>query len=62
MRRAVHPSSRCAFDGSQYVAATYCDPAKAEAVLHWRATRTIDDACRDSWNWQSQNPAGYATA
>ncbi|KQZ83162.1 UDP-glucose 4-epimerase [Microbacterium sp. Root166] len=44
------------------VAATYCDPAKAQAELHWQATRTIDDACRDSWNWQSQNPAGYASA
>lgn len=42
------------------VAASYCDPSKAESGLGWKAVRTIDDACRDSWNWQSQNPNGYA--
>ncbi len=42
------------------VASSYCDPAKAQRELGWSATRTIDDACRDSWNWQSQNPDGYA--
>ncbi|MDR2973787.1 MAG: UDP-glucose 4-epimerase GalE [Propionibacteriaceae bacterium] len=44
------------------VAACYCSPAKATRDLGWQATRTIDDACRDSWNWQSQNPAGYPAA
>ncbi len=44
------------------IAASYCDPSKAQRELGWRATRTIDDACRDSWNWQSNNPRGYATA
>ena len=44
------------------IAASYCDPSKAQAELDWVATRTIDDACRDSWNWQSQNPNGYASA
>jgi len=43
------------------VAATYCDPAKAERELGWKATRTIDDACRDAWNWQAKNPQGFAT-
>ncbi len=43
------------------IAASWCDPAKAERELGWRATRTIDDASRDAWNWQSQNPQGYAT-
>jgi UDP-glucose 4-epimerase len=28
--------------------------------LGWSATRSIDEACRDSWRWQSQNPRGYA--
>lgn len=42
------------------VAATYCDPSKAERELAWKAVFTIDDACRDSWNWQSKNPNGYA--
>jgi UDP-glucose 4-epimerase len=44
------------------VAASYCDPSKAERELDWTATRTIDDAARDAWNWQSRNPEGYATA
>ena len=44
------------------VAASYCDPSKAQRDLGWIATRTIDDACRDSWNWQSKNPNGYSTA
>lgn len=43
------------------VAASYCDPSKAQRDLGWSATLTIDDACRDSWNWQSRNPNGYAT-
>lgn len=43
------------------IAASWCDPAKAERELGWTATRTIDDASRDSWNWQSQNPQGYET-
>ncbi|MAP63941.1 MAG: UDP-glucose 4-epimerase GalE [Microbacterium sp.] len=44
------------------VAATYCDPAKAERELGWKARFDIDDASRDYWRWQSQNPQGYATA
>ena len=42
------------------VAASYCDPSKAREALGWSATRSIDEACRDSWRWQSQNPRGYA--
>ena len=44
------------------LAATYCDPTKAAEVLGWRTRLTIDDACRDYWNWQTTNPAGYATS
>ncbi|GAA1938662.1 UDP-glucose 4-epimerase GalE [Microbacterium aoyamense] len=44
------------------VAASYCDPAKAARELDWVAVRTIDDATRDAWNWQSRNPQGFATA
>jgi UDP-glucose 4-epimerase len=43
------------------VAATYCDPAKAQRELGWSTRLTIDDACRDYWHWQSTNPDGYAT-
>jgi UDP-glucose 4-epimerase len=42
------------------VAASYCDPSKAREALGWSATRSIDEACRDSWRWQSRNPRGYA--
>mmetsp|Transcript_24781 Transcript_24781/g.34156 ORF Transcript_24781/g.34156 Transcript_24781/m.34156 type:complete len:347 (+) Transcript_24781:132-1172(+) len=31
----------------------------AEQELHWKATLTIEDACKDSWNWISNNPNGY---
>jgi UDP-glucose 4-epimerase len=41
------------------VAASYADPARAHAELGWRATRTVDDMCVDTWRWQRENPNGY---
>ena len=41
------------------VAETVANPAKANAELEWQTQRTLDDACRDSWAWQSANPDGY---
>ena len=41
------------------IATCYCDPSKAERELGWKAKYGIEDMCRDSWNWQSQNPEGY---
>lgn len=41
------------------VASLYADPSKAKAELGWRAELSIEDACRDSWLWQSQNPNGF---
>ncbi|MFU8789775.1 MAG: UDP-glucose 4-epimerase GalE [Methylobacter sp.] len=41
------------------VAKVYADPTKAERELHWKAARDIEAMCRDSWNWQKQNPLGY---
>ena len=41
------------------IAACYSDPSKAEAVLGWRAERGMEDMCRDSWNWQKNNPNGF---
>ena len=38
----------------------YADPAKAERELGWKAQRDLKDMCRDSWNWQKNNPEGYA--
>ena len=34
-------------------------PRARRAELGWRATRTVDDMCADTWRWQSRNPHGY---
>ncbi|MEM6485613.1 MAG: UDP-glucose 4-epimerase GalE [Pseudomonadota bacterium] len=41
------------------VAACYADATLANRLLGWSAERDMDDMCRDSWRWQSQNPEGY---
>jgi UDP-glucose 4-epimerase len=41
------------------IAINFADPSKAEKELGWKAKYDIEDMCRDSWNWQSQNPNGY---
>ena len=41
------------------IAEFYADASKAERELGWKASRTIEDMCRDAWNWQKQNPQGY---
>ena len=32
---------------------------KAAKVLGWRATRSLEDMCRDAWNWQVKNSNGF---
>ena len=41
------------------VAIVTADPEKANEKLNWTAKRGLDEMCRDSWNWQSNNPNGY---
>ncbi len=41
------------------IAACYADCSRAESELGWKARRSLDEMCRDAWNWQSQNPNGY---
>ncbi len=41
------------------IATCYSNPAKAAELLGWRAEKNVEDMCRDSWRWQSQNPKGY---
>jgi UDP-glucose 4-epimerase len=41
------------------VAVAYANPAKAERELGWKTQFDLADICRDSWNWQQKNPAGY---
>lgn len=37
----------------------YADASKAKAELGWEAKKNVVDMCRDSWNWQKNNPNGY---
>lgn len=39
----------------------FADPSLARNVLGWDAKRGVDDMCRDTWNWQKQNPNGFET-
>ena len=48
---------RRAGDVAQY----FADVSLARGVLGWRATRGIEEMCRDSWHWQQRNPDGYRT-
>ncbi len=41
------------------IATCYCNPAKAKAELGWEAKYGIEEMCRDSWNFQKNNPEGY---
>lgn len=41
------------------IATCYCDPTKAREELGWQARYGIEEMCRDSWNWQKNNPNGY---
>ena len=41
------------------IATCFCDPTKAKIELGWEAKYGIEDMCRDSWNWQKNNPNGY---
>ncbi len=41
------------------IATCYADASKAEKLLGWKAERTLDDMCADTWNWQKNNPEGY---
>ncbi|HAS8236465.1 TPA: UDP-glucose 4-epimerase GalE [Vibrio vulnificus] len=37
----------------------WADPAYAEQVLGWKATRSLETMVVDTWRWQSNNPNGY---
>lgn len=41
------------------IAAFYADASLAEQLLNWRVECDLDQMCRDSWNWQSNNPNGF---
>ena len=37
----------------------YADSRKAAKMLGWKAEKTLEDMCQDTWNWQKNNPNGY---
>lgn len=41
------------------VATCYADSSKALYELEWKAEKSIEDGCADSWRWQSQHPTGF---
>lgn len=41
------------------IATCYANPKKAYEVLGWKAKKTLEDMCADSYRWQSNNPDGY---
>lgn len=43
------------------VATCFSNPSKAKTLLGWEAQFGLEDMCRDTWRWQSQNPQGYKT-
>ena len=42
------------------IAVCYADATRAKELLHWQARRDLTAMCRDAWNWQKNNPRGYA--
>lgn len=44
------------------IAECWADPTLAQQELGWRATRTLEEMMRDSWNWQQKNPKGYGNS
>ena len=36
----------------------YCEPSYTYKILNWKTEKTLEDICRDSWNYQLLNPKG----
>ncbi|WP_144462018.1 NAD-dependent epimerase/dehydratase family protein [Siminovitchia fortis] len=41
------------------VGISYANPLKAQRELGWIAEKGINEMCKDTWRWQSNNPQGY---
>lgn len=37
----------------------YAKADRAKRLFNWEAQKSIEEACADTWRWQSQNPHGY---
>ena len=41
------------------IATCFADSSKAKEKLGWVAEKNLEDMCKDTWNWQKNNPMGY---
>ena len=41
------------------LACVYACPDRSAELLGWKAELGLEDMCRDTWNWQKNNPNGY---
>ena len=41
------------------IAEFFANPTKANNLLEWKATRTLDAMCADVWRWRSRYPRGF---
>ena len=41
------------------VPAYYADASRAQHLLGWKPSRTLQDMCAATWRWQAANPEGY---
>lgn len=41
------------------IAEFYANAEKARNILGWEVSLSLEDMCRDSWRWQSNNPNGF---
>lgn len=37
----------------------WADASKAERILGWKTEKGTTEMCKDTWNWQKNNPDGY---
>ena len=44
------------------IAAMQANADRANTELGWKATHSLDDMARSTWDWQSANPNGYETS
>ncbi|XP_045483110.1 UDP-glucose 4-epimerase-like isoform X2 [Harmonia axyridis] len=42
------------------IATCYSDASLAKNELNWAAEKNIDEMCKDTWNWQFNNPNGFS--
>jgi len=43
------------------IATCYANPNNAAKKIGWKAELKLDEMCKDTWRWQSQNPNGYSS-